>query len=57
MSTKVNDILFERAHEMLEFWTGTQLEHRIQAVIDMEDLEQLEYVVRQAEKAADIAEL
>ena len=49
MSNNVNDLLFDRANDMVEYWAGTQFEQRIVMAMKLKDLEQLEYIVRLAE--------
>lgn len=49
MSNNVNTQLFERAAEMIDYWTGTLHDRLIQRALDSNDLEALDYHVRNAE--------
>jgi hypothetical protein len=51
MSNEINTRLFERASEMIDYWTGTMHAKLIQNSLDMNDLEQLEADVKRAESA------
>lgn len=52
MSNNINTQLLERAQEMIEFWTGTQYAQRIEFVLNLGDLDELERLVREAESGA-----
>ena len=52
MSNQVNTQLYERASEMIEFWTGTQHAQRIEYIMSLNDLDELERAVREAESEA-----
>lgn len=56
MSHDINTQLFERAQEMLEYWTGTMWERMIQRDIEESDFETLRYHVVEAEKEMAIQE-
>ena len=52
MSNQVNTQLYERASEMIEFWTNTQHAQRIEYIMTLNDLDELEKAVREAESEA-----
>lgn len=52
MSNNINDKLFDRANEMVEFWTGTQYADRILFALKLNDLDEVERLVREAESQA-----
>jgi hypothetical protein len=57
MSNQVNTELYERAAEMLDYWTGTIMEKLIQHDIDTGDLESLYHHVCDAEGRASQQEV
>lgn len=56
MSNEINTQLLARAHEQMEYWTGTMWERMIQRDIDESDLESLNYHVTHAEAEMSMQE-
>lgn len=52
MSNQVNTKLLERACEMMDFWAGTQHAQRIEFLMGLSDLDEIEKAVREAESEA-----
>lgn len=50
MSNNTNEILYEDALEVMEYFTGTMIERVIQRDMDADDLEALRYHVNQARR-------
>ena len=48
MSNKINDELYDKALEVMEYFTGTLIERTIQRDLDSDDLEALKYHVDNA---------
>ena len=48
MSNKINDELYDKALEVMEYFTGTLIERTIQRDLDSDDLEALKYHVDKA---------
>lgn len=47
MSNTVNSKLLERACEMMDFWEGTQHAQRIEFLMGLSDLDEIEKAVRE----------
>ena len=56
MSNQSNDQLYDKALEVMEYWTGTMWERVIQRDLDTDDLEALKYHVDQAYKEMALQE-
>ena len=56
MSNSVNDELFSRAREQMDYWSSTIREKEIQFAYDSNDLERLEQLVSEAEKTMFVME-
>jgi hypothetical protein len=52
MSNQTNTQLYERASDMMDQWTGTQRAERIEFIMGLNDLDELEKAVREAESAS-----
>lgn len=56
MSNASNVRLLERAAEMMDFWEGTPWAEKLEALIDQNDLGELNHMVILAESEATIEE-
>lgn len=56
MSHPVNDLLFERAADMVDYWQGTEKAQLILDALDSNDLDKVQYIVNKLEGEAAIRE-